>query len=258
MRVSHTTRLLQVALVGVCTGLVHAEDVDSKRSAVIRIIEANAPELLTQDGKLVADWKARVAARKRVAPVEWIPSDRAAMEGEALDAITFWDDVNRYDLILDQDGAILVDIWAQTVSDSFAFIVGPVPTVKDPRKVRVTALIEMARRNGDSGIFDMEVGHLTAETAMDAFERSDAAAVYLNSGTVVALFFFEGVLDSVLYFAPTQREGGANGNDREATEEQEKEKKAVCAVLWEECTAEVFDFEACLYWARYCQQTAAP
>lgn len=258
MKISSATRLLQVALVGACAGLVHAEDVDSKRSAVMRIIEANAPNLLTHDGELVADWKARLAATNPVAPVEWIQSDRAVMQGEVLDAITFWDDVSRYDLILDQDGAIIVDIQTQMVSDSFAFNVGAVPTVKNPDKVRVAILGLMARRNGDSGTFDMEVGNLTAETAMDALERSDAAAVFLNSGTVVALFFSEGILDSVLYSAPPLGEGGANGNDREAAAEQEKVKQAICAQLWENCTAQVFDFDACLYWVAHCQQTAAP
>lgn len=251
MKVSKIARLLQVAVVGACTGLVHAEDVDSKRSAVMRVIERNAPDLLTEDGELVADWEARLAARKRVAPVEWIPSDRAAMEGEVLDAITFRDDVNRYVLILDQDGPILLDTRAQIVSDSFTFSVGPVPTVKDSIRVRVSALGEMARRNGDSGIFDMEVGNLTAQTALDALERSDAATVYLDSGTVVALFFVDGEVNVALLFSPKGQEG--DGGARETPEEAHKRrtKLKICQQLADNCL-DNDDTEACGLWLVHC------
>ncbi len=148
-------------------------------------------------------------------------------------------------------------IASRTVSDSFAFNVGPVPTVKDPSRVRVTALIEMARRNGDSGTFDMEVGNLTAETAMDALERSEAAAVFLDSGTVVALFYHDGLLDSALYFAPTQGEGGANGNDREEEpdEQQQHRKNAVCNSLYFACIADPPSVTACIGWLENCQTT---
>lgn len=253
MRVSNMTRLLQVALVGACTGFIHAEDVDSKRNAVMRVFERNAPDLLTEDGELVADWKARLAARKRVAQVEWIPSDRAAMEGEVLDAITFGDDVNRYVLILEQDGAILLDTRAQIVSDSFAFSVGPVPTIKDPSRVRVAALGELARRNGNSGTFDMEVGNLTAETALDALERSDAAAAFLDSGTVVVLFFVNGEVTGVLQFAPLDQEG--DGSAREPSSLEDKHRR-VCLTLFSSLIQG--DTAASGLWLEHCNTASVP
>lgn len=253
MRISNLARLLQVALIGACTGLVHAEDVDSKRSAVIRVIEESAPELLTEDGELVADWKARLAARKRVAPVKWIPSDHGAMEGEVFDAITFRDDASRYDLILDQDGAILLNTRARLVSDSLAFNVGPVPTVKDPSRVRVASWGELARRNGNTGTFDMEVGNLTAETARDALERSDAAAAFLDSGTVAVLFFVNGEVNEVLQFAPPDQEG--NGSAREPSSLEDKRRR-VCLTLFSSLIQD--DAAASGLWLDHCNTASVP
>ncbi|MCH7995317.1 MAG: hypothetical protein IIB57_12860 [Planctomycetes bacterium] len=185
--------------------------------------------------------------------MEWIPSDRTAMEGEVLDAITFWDDVSRYNLVLHQDGAVLVDIRAQTVTNSFAFNVGPVPTVKDPDKVFIAALGAMARRNRNSGTFDMEVGELTSETAMDALERSDAAAVFLNSGTVVALFFVDSEVNAILLFSPQDHSGVEDGGTREALTPQDEHDMA-CTVLFEECTLRR-NVQACAFWLQLCDTT---
>ncbi len=249
MTMSKIARWFPLALVGVCTGLVHGEDVDSQRSDVLRVLEAKAPTLVTRDGEMVADWQIQRGVEAPIAILERIPTDRAEMEGDVLDAITFRDDVSRYDVIFDQDGAVVLDRRAQTVSDSFAFSVGPVPAVRDPERVVVATLGAMARRNGDSGVFDMEVGDLTSATAMDALDRSDAVAVYLDAGAVVTLFFHDGILDSVFRFAPTHGEGGEN---RDGTKpEQAKKNAAVCDVLSKKCTEDE-DVDACGHWLDHC------
>jgi len=178
---------------------------------------------------------------------------------EVLEAITFWDDSNRYDLILDEDGAIVLDLKAQTVSDSFEFTVGPVPTIKNPDKVLVSTLGVMASRNGNSGIFDLEVADLNSETAIDAFNQSNAAQVFIDSGTVVALFYVDGELNLALSFSPQDKE--AEDGKRLSQEgilmaqppRYWMKLKKVCDVLYKKCVEEE-QVDACGHWLDHCQQ----
>ncbi len=117
MNVSKKVRLLALVLAGAGLNLAYADEGESRRSDVLRILKTNAPELVTQDEEMVPDWEAQRAAITPVVQVERVLSERAEMGVEVIEAITFWDDDNRYNLILDEDGAIVLDLQTQTVSD---------------------------------------------------------------------------------------------------------------------------------------------
>ncbi len=255
---SKVVRLCLVGLVGLCTSFTHAEEGESRRSDVLRILKTNAPKLVTQNEEMVSDWQLQRAATMPVVQIERMPSDRAAMGVEVLDAITFWDDNSRYDLILDKDGAIVLDIQNQSVSDSFVFTVGPVPTVKNPEKVIVSALGVMASKKGDSGTFDMEVDDLSAATVIDAFESSDAATVFIDSGNVVAFFFIDGEVNAALLFSlQDMNEDKDNRMDQQdvlmAAPRYWLKLKKVCDVLYDKCVNDE-DVAACGHWLDHCQQ----
>ncbi len=259
MNVSMKVRFSVVVLAAAGFSLAHADEGESKRSDVLRILKTIAPQIITQDEEMVSDWQAQRATMTPVVQIERELSERAEMGVEAIEAITFWDDNNRYDLILDDDGAIVLDIEAQTASDSFTFTVGPVPIVKNQEKVLVSTLGVMASKNGNSGTFDLEVDDLNSETAIEAFNQSNAAQVFIESGTVVAFFFTDGELNAALHFSPLDQEVG---EDKQLSQEGNLllsaplywlRLKQVCDVLYTKCVDQG-NVDACGHWLDHCQQ----
>ncbi len=119
----------------------------------------------------------------------------------------------------------------------------------------------MASRNGNSGTFDMEVEDLTSTTVMDAFGWTDAATVFIDSGTVVALFYANGELVETLHFSPLYQEtveGKQLSQDgilmlEEPRYQLKLKLKKVCDIVYDKCVNDE-NISACGHWLDHCQQ----
>lgn len=231
---------------------LRAEHNEAKRDTVLRVMSTCAPDLVTDDGTMVSDWQETMAT---AAPVTWrLPdSKRAIMEVVRVETISFADDTGRYDVVLDPDGAIVLDVGGGFASDTAAFTVGPVPVVVDREGVHVVALGELAARSGRTGLLDLEPQEFTAEAVSLAFEHYDGAAVYIDEGRAVAVFFAGAEVGEVYLFAPDLVFDGEPlaGALRNMPPELAKRKAAVCDVLYNKCVDDQ-DVDACGHWLDHC------
>lgn len=248
-------------MVGLTASLVEAQENGAKRNAVLEVMATRAPDLLTDDGKMIAEWE---EATETPAPVRWrLPdSERARVEVQRVETIAFCDETGRYDLVLDPDGALVLNLVEHFASDTASITVGPVPVVENPDAVQVGALGELAARSGCIGLFDLAPQLLSTEAVSSAIEAYDSAAVYLERGRAVVLFFAGTEVGEVFVFAPEadiaamEAEVADGGGPRLAVHNYWR-VMMVCEVLYRKCTMEE-NVSACGHWLDHCQDADVP